>query len=614
MAITVTATEGANAVDGILLRVKVLTGAAAAALQAGATKTADTTGTPFSDQTVTTTTAGSVVYGAMANGVINTAFTADARTTFIDQVPDASQICEYASWRATAATGTPGATVLGATAPTNDHGTYAAAEILAAGTIAEDGSGPAAVSSTSLTAITSASFTPPPGSLLVAIVAHCSSAVSSVTITNSGTALTWHQRAYLSTSAGTGSGVWVADVPGAGPTSKLNGLLGLSSLPPAVVTEVAPLATLGGPRRRSPHRAAVGARGALAAGILATGIAAPAVPAAPAPHHPPPAIRTAPHRALWRSGAGQAPAAPAQRRYPVTIFRRTAHRAAWDGGQGAAPAAQRQPAVPPRFAQRVPHRAAWDSVAGTPPAVTPAAGLPQPSRPVTVFPRRPHGAAWRAAAGQPPAAARQPRTPPTVFTRATRRAAWRGGTGPAVIVVPGTGTPQPARPVTIFARRPHRASWDGGQGTAPAARPQPYRPVTILARAAHRALWHGGAGPAPAAAVAGSGLPQPFRPATVYRRAAHAALWRAAAGRPPAAARQPRTPATVFARAAHRVTWRAVLGPPGAPPPPFTVGVLTGADAPAGVLTAAAAASALTAATAAAAAITATDQRTGGPS
>jgi hypothetical protein len=215
VALTVTATEGANAVNGILLRVKVLTGAAARASQTGAVKTADTTLTPFSDQSITTTVTGSVVYGAMANGVTNTSFTPDARTTFIDQIPDGVQVCEYASWKATAATGAPGATVLGATAPTNDHGTYAAAEILAAGTIAEDGSGPAAASSTGATAVTTASFTPPAGSLLVAIVAHCSSAASSITISNSGVALTWTQRAYLSTTAGTGSGVWIADAPAA---------------------------------------------------------------------------------------------------------------------------------------------------------------------------------------------------------------------------------------------------------------------------------------------------------------------------------------------------------------------------------------------------------------
>lgn len=213
MAITVTATEGANSVNGILLRVRVLTGAAAAAAQPGGIKQADTSTTPFYDQPVTTTQAGSVVYGAMADG--NTAFvmTPDARTTLIDNFSDSTQGCQYVSWRATAATGTPGATTLGATSPAGgEHGTYAAAEILSAtGAITEDGSAPAVATSVSAKTVTTASFSPPVGSLLVAMAACCSSAATTVTITTAG--LTWRQVAFESTAAGTASGVWVADVP-----------------------------------------------------------------------------------------------------------------------------------------------------------------------------------------------------------------------------------------------------------------------------------------------------------------------------------------------------------------------------------------------------------------
>jgi hypothetical protein len=216
VAYQVTATEGANSVNGVLLRVKVLTGAAAAAAQTGATKIADTGTTPFYDQSITTTVTGSVVYGAMADG--NTAFsmTADARTTLLDNFADNTQGCQYSTWRATSATGSPGATTLGATSPGGgEHGTYAAAEILASGTITEDASSPAVATTTAATSVQSAAFTPPPGSLLVALVAHCSSGVSSITITNNGGALTWVQRAYESTSGGTGAGVWIAQVPAA---------------------------------------------------------------------------------------------------------------------------------------------------------------------------------------------------------------------------------------------------------------------------------------------------------------------------------------------------------------------------------------------------------------
>jgi hypothetical protein len=214
VAYQVTATQGANAVNGTLLRIKVLLGAASATAQTGATKIADTTNTPFYDQSITTTQTGSAVYGAMADG--NTAFsmTADARTTLLDNFSDATQGCQYATFKATSLTGTPGATTLGATSPgAGEHGTWAAAEILAAGTITEDASAPAVATTTAATSVQSAAFSPPPGSLLVALVAHCSSAAGAITITNNGGTLTWRQLAYESTAGGTGAGVWVAQVP-----------------------------------------------------------------------------------------------------------------------------------------------------------------------------------------------------------------------------------------------------------------------------------------------------------------------------------------------------------------------------------------------------------------
>ena len=116
-AYTVTATEGANAFNGILLRVKVLTGAAVYAAQTGAVKAADASATPYYGQPVITTVTGSVVYGAMADGNSALAFTAEANTTLFDNFADSTQGCQYSSWRATAATGTPGSTTLGASFP-----------------------------------------------------------------------------------------------------------------------------------------------------------------------------------------------------------------------------------------------------------------------------------------------------------------------------------------------------------------------------------------------------------------------------------------------------------------------------------------------------------------
>jgi len=213
------------------------------------------------------------------------------------------------------------------------------------------------------------------------------------------------------------------------------------------------------PPRTGPHRARLGATGALAAGILATGIGPPAVRA---PHQPPAVAHPAPHRALWRSGQGAAPAALRQPFRPITIYRRKPHGALWDSGAGVPPAARPQPSRPVTVWSRAPHRVLWRAVAGPPPAAVVSTGAPQPMRPVTVFRRTAHGAIWRAVRGTPPAAARQP-----------------------------------FRPATVFSRAPHRAAWRQGQGAPPAARKQPFRPVTIWIRAAHRAAWRAIAGPPP---------------------------------------------------------------------------------------------------------------------
>src|SRR5882724_6399783 len=191
----------------MLLRVKVLTGAAAAASQAGAHVV---TSTAY-NATITTTVTGSRVYGALTAG--QNAFTAEPSCTIIDDYSDSTNFEEYGSFRTTAATGTPGATLVGSSLAYNGFGGMAAAEILPAGTIAEDASGPAAVTSNTLTALTSASFTPPDGALLVALIGSDGSGSATTTMTVAGGGLTWTPLAEANASSQEYAGVWVAQVP-----------------------------------------------------------------------------------------------------------------------------------------------------------------------------------------------------------------------------------------------------------------------------------------------------------------------------------------------------------------------------------------------------------------
>jgi hypothetical protein len=212
-AMTVTATQtGSNPFNGILLSVRVLTGAAATASQTGATNHAANT-----TVSLTTTVIGSVAYGGAADSA-GTAFTTlTAATTQLSQDNDSTNGATYATWKSTSATGTPGPTSFGWTNPGSTD-INVAAEILAAGTIAEDGSSPAAISDNSHTFVQTASFTPPASSLLVAVVAHDSGGVpETITITDTYPGgLTWHQLIFQNGAAFMGAGVWVADVPGGG--------------------------------------------------------------------------------------------------------------------------------------------------------------------------------------------------------------------------------------------------------------------------------------------------------------------------------------------------------------------------------------------------------------
>jgi hypothetical protein len=209
MAFTVTATQSGAVAARTTLRVKVLTGAAAAASQTGAT--AGQHATAAQQVSITTTVTGSVVYGSMWTANAAT-FTANGNTTMIDNTHDSD--LTHGNCKASAATGTPGATSIGASAP-SANGSIALLEVLPNGTIAEDASGPAWADANA-TSATTASFTPPGGSLLVALInTNGTAGVVNMAVTDtSGLGISWTEKSVQHPSGGAYAGVWVADMPG----------------------------------------------------------------------------------------------------------------------------------------------------------------------------------------------------------------------------------------------------------------------------------------------------------------------------------------------------------------------------------------------------------------
>src|SRR5258707_8641619 len=212
MALTVTATQ-TNGANGMALRIFVLT--QAAAVQNGATSNTQFGATQTHTQSITTTQTGSRVYGAGSYFLSGAVISAAAATTVVDDVDDAVNTDTYVTFKATSLTGTPGATTLGFTSTsTAQGGPFAQAEILTAGTLTEDASGPAVASTTAAQTVVTASFTPPPGSLLVALTTSNGGA-GVTTMAVSGGGLTWSELVKNNPSGGDYAGVWIAQIPAA---------------------------------------------------------------------------------------------------------------------------------------------------------------------------------------------------------------------------------------------------------------------------------------------------------------------------------------------------------------------------------------------------------------
>ena len=214
---TVTATATNNTFGGGLLQVEVLDNAALAG-----TPAVGSSSTAF-NCSVTTTVAGSFVFGALANEAASTTFAASSGCTIISQASMNAGGAQGGSFRTSSGTGTPGATTVGSS--TTFPGTYGAAalEILASGgTLSVDGSSPAVVSSLTATSFTTASFTPPGSNILVAMFADTGTqsggTATNVATVSSSPALTWTEQVNVNVNeSGTYAyaGVWTAVVPAA---------------------------------------------------------------------------------------------------------------------------------------------------------------------------------------------------------------------------------------------------------------------------------------------------------------------------------------------------------------------------------------------------------------
>src|SRR5580692_10249497 len=137
MTVTATQTNG-TPVNGMLLRTFVLTGAADGSVQTGATALhAFATGN--TEATITTTVTGSRVYGAMVRKNSANWTGVAAGCTQDDDVFDSTSAW-YGTIETTSATGTPGATTVGATNSISGSNLAAFAEILPNGTIVKDAS------------------------------------------------------------------------------------------------------------------------------------------------------------------------------------------------------------------------------------------------------------------------------------------------------------------------------------------------------------------------------------------------------------------------------------------------------------------------------------------
>ena len=212
------AQSGTGTSDGIALTVKVVTGASGSPIGATAESAAVTT----PELAITPSGTGSWVYGALVDASSAATFTAAANTTFTQNQYWSADATTFATFRGTGTTTASTPVTLGATAPAGTAGQFAIAllEIKTSGTLAEDASSPAAAYTTTATAVSTASFAPPPGSLLVAMVSSDDAGTANQSMTmgvSDSSGLTWTRQVTASFTSGSGTSqvatVWTAVAP-----------------------------------------------------------------------------------------------------------------------------------------------------------------------------------------------------------------------------------------------------------------------------------------------------------------------------------------------------------------------------------------------------------------
>jgi hypothetical protein len=194
---TVTATASGGTGTCAALTVRVLTGAAGAqpgAVHEGTEAPPEVSFTPQGS--------GSIVYGSILTFPLGT-FTPDAQTTLISGDSGAGG-CAYGTVRSTAPTAAGTPVTLGVTSPAGQFNGWALAEVLAAGTLQEDASQPPPLTSGFLPALTTDTFTPPAGALLVAMGV----AVANAIAVSDSLGLTWTLLATENQST-----IWAAQLP-----------------------------------------------------------------------------------------------------------------------------------------------------------------------------------------------------------------------------------------------------------------------------------------------------------------------------------------------------------------------------------------------------------------
>lgn len=382
MALTVTAHEASA--NAFYLRVLVLT----SAVEAGGNSATARSGTP--QASLTPAGSNSLLVWAVENFTNTTVPTVAANNTALDASAGLNgDAYAHGYYSAAVTSGTP--VTVGCSA--SGTAQMAAYEIKASGasTPTQDASAPALATSHATGSVTTASFTPPAGSVLVAVIAcNDSSGTPALTVTDTS-GLTWTQRVIMNQFNQSIAAVYTATVPAGGGTS--------GKTPPISGVHTAP--------GRGPSRAWAGARGLPGTGN--PGPFANRLSITPQPHPPLPRS-PAPRRAA--AGRAGTPAAGVTGANAAVTFAAVGP-PAWKPQPRPRPGVRsvaggirgllNHAATPPPRQVTQPRRgpgarALWRGITGTR-LVVPGAAVPAPAQ--KPQPRRPPGARgqWRGKAG-----------------------------------------------------------------------------------------------------------------------------------------------------------------------------------------------------------------------